>query len=125
MQDHAPTSDYERIGGASAVRDVVSRFYQLVLGDDRLAGFFTGVDMSGLKRHQAQLISQVLGGPVGYEGRELRAAHVGMGIRPSDYAAVVHHLVTALREANVPPDVISRVVEALAVTQPDVVTAED
>ena len=125
MQDHAPPSDYERIGGAPAVRAVVNRFYQLVLHDDRLAGFFTGVDMSRLKRHQAQMISQVMGGPVAYEGRELRSAHVDLGIRPSDFAAVVDHLVTALREAGAPPDVVGRVLEALSVTEPDVVTRED
>jgi hemoglobin len=124
-QDRAPTTDYDRIGGAPTVRDVVNRFYQLVLDDDRLAGFFTRADMSRLKRHQAQLISQVMGGPVGYEGRELQSAHVDLAIRPSDFAAVVHHLVTALQDAGAPPDVVSRVVEALAVTQPDVVTAKD
>lgn len=124
-QHQTPTTDYDRIGGAPTVRDVVNRFYQRVLDDERLAGFFVGTDMSRLKRHQAQLISQVMGGPVVYDGRELHSAHVDLAIRPSDFAAVVHHLVAALQEAGAPPDVVSRVVEALAVTQPDVVTAED
>lgn len=124
MQQRSPASDYDRIGGASAIRDVVNRFYELVLGDERLAGFFATVDMSRLKRHQAQLISQVMGGPVTYEGRELRAAHDGLAIRSSDFTAVVQHLVTALTEAGAPLDVVNRVVDALAASEPDVVTAE-
>ncbi|MBO0829492.1 MAG: group 1 truncated hemoglobin [Streptosporangiales bacterium] len=124
-QERAPASDYDRVGGAPAIRAVVNRFYELVLGDDRLAPFFAGIDMSRLKRHQAQLISQVMGGPVDYEGQELRAAHADLGIRPSDFAAVVEHLVKALEEAGAPPDVVSHVVDALAASQSDVVTAED
>ena len=31
--------------------------------------------MVRLKRHQVALVSQVMGGPVAYEGRDLRAAH--------------------------------------------------
>lgn len=120
-----PASDYERIGGAPAVRQVVQRFYDRVLADEDLAGFFTGVDMTGLKRHQAQMISHVLGGPVAYEGRELRAAHAGMAIEPGHFAAVVDHLVAALDEAGAPPDVVSRVVTALAGTEQDVVTVAE
>lgn len=123
-QERAPASDYDRIGGASAIRDVVNRFYELVLADERLAGFFAGVEMTGLKRHQAQLISQVMGGPVTYEGRELRAAHARLAIRRSDFTAVVQHLVTALKEVGAPLDVVSRVVDVLAASEPDVVTAE-
>lgn len=120
-----PTSDYERIGGGAAVRSVVQSFYESVLEDPELAGIFVGVDMNKLKRHQVQLISHVLGGPVEYEGRDLRVAHAGLSIRPSQFAAVVAHLVAALREADVPTDVVERVVAALAGSEPDVVTAGD
>jgi hemoglobin len=64
-------SDYQRIGGGAAVRAVVDRFYELVLGDPRLATFFADSNMPQLKRHQVLLISQVLGGPASYDGREL------------------------------------------------------
>lgn len=123
--DPVPTSDYERIGGAPAVRSVVQSFYESVLADPDLAGMFVDVDMSRLKRHQVQLISHVLGGPVEYEGRDLRVAHEGLAIRPRHFAAVVAHLVAALREADVPADVVDRVVAALAGSERDVVTVRD
>jgi hemoglobin len=127
MTEHAPetnlTSDYERIGGNAAVSAVVTRFYELVLADPQLAPFFESVDMPRLKRHQVLLISQVLGGPAEYGGRELREAHAGMRITSAHFEAVVTHLVTALEEAGVESDVIKRVGVALGATQEDIVTA--
>lgn len=116
-------SDYERIGGGAAVRGVVDLFYERVLADGRLSAMFTDVDMTALKRHQVQLISHVLGGPVEYEGRDLRAAHAGLAISSAQFAAVVDHLVAVLREAAVPADVLDRVVQTLAATERDIVTA--
>lgn len=118
----APTrSDYDLVGGGPAVRQVVERFYQLVLGDPALAPMFTGVDMPRLKRHQALLVSQVMGGPAEYDGRELHEAHAGLGITDEHFDHVVEHLVASLQEAGVPGDVIGRVGEALGGTRGDVV----
>jgi hemoglobin len=114
-------SDYEAVGGGPAVAAVVDRFYGLVLDDDRLRAYFDGVEMVRLKRHQVALVSQVMGGPVEYSGRDLRAAHQGKGISSDDFGAVAGHLVTALTEAGVEPAIIDRTVTAVAGTQPDIV----
>ena len=114
-------SDYEAVGGGAAVAAVVDRFYGLVLDDDRLRAYFDGVEMVRLKRHQVALVSQVMGGPVEYSGRDLRAAHQGKGISADDFGAVAGHLVTALTEAGVEPAIIDRTVTAVAGTQPDIV----
>ena len=116
-------SDYEAVGSGPAIAAVVDRFYELVLGDDRLRGFFDGVEIVRLKRHQVMLVSQVMGGPVGYAGRDLRVAHEGMGISREDFAAVAGHLVTALSEAGVEPAIIDRVVAAVGGTEPEIVGA--
>jgi hemoglobin len=117
------TSDYERIGGGDAVRQVVGRFYELVLADPELADYFVGSDLVRLKRHQALLISQVLGGPAEYDGRALGAAHRGMGISSEDFGRVVVHLVSALREARVAEDIIGRVGDVLGGTKAEIVEA--
>lgn len=114
-------SDYSAVGGGPAIAAVVDRFYQLVLGDDRLRGYFDGVEMVRLKRHQVALVSQVMGGPVSYEGRDLREAHVGMNISSEDFGAVAGHLVAALTEAGVGSDIIDRVVTTIAGTEADIV----
>lgn len=115
------TSDYERIGGGPAVRGVVDRFYELVLGDETLAPFFEGVDMPALRRHQTLFVSQVLGGPADYDGRALNVAHQPLGITDAAFDSVVGHLVAAMQEAGVPEDVLGRAGAAVQGTRPDVV----
>lgn len=117
-------SDYDAVGGGAAVSAVVDRFYQLVTGDPQLASYFDGVDLPALKRHQVFLVSQVMGGPVEYSGRELGEAHARLHIGGADFEAVVEHLVAALKEFDVPQEIIDRVVTALAATRPDIVTAD-
>jgi hemoglobin len=122
-KQHDELSDYERIGGATAVKAVVDRFYELIMDDEQLAGFFQNTEMTQLKRHQVLLISQVLGGPASYDGRDLQQAHAGMDIGRPDYLKVVSYLVQTMVEAGVEPAIIGRVGEALAATEQDVVTA--
>jgi hemoglobin len=117
-------SDYDLIGGGRAVSAVVDRFYELVLADPQLAPFFTNTDMSRLKRHQVLLVSQVLGGPAEYAGRDLREAHAGLKASDDDFDRVVTHLVAALQEAGVPADVIERVGAALGPTREQIVEVE-
>ncbi len=116
-------SDYDRVGGGPAIRAVVDRFYELVLGDERLASYFRGTDVAQLKRHQVLLISQVLGGPASYDGRDLREAHDGLQITRDAYDQVVAYLAQALQEAGVEQEIIARVGDVLAATQRDVVAA--
>lgn len=116
-------SDYERIGGGPAVKAVVDRFYELILADEQLVGFFEGADIVRLKRHQVLLISQVLGGPASYDGRDLREAHESLDISRDDYLKVVSYLVQTMVEVGAPPDVIGRVGEALSATEQDVVSS--
>lgn len=116
-------SDYDRVGGGAAIRSVVDRFYELVLGDPRLAVYFTDTDLPRLKRHQVLLVSQVLGGPANYEGRDLREAHAGLDISHVDFGLVVGYLAQALSEAGVDDEIIARVGATLASTQADVVAS--
>lgn len=116
-------SDYDLVGGGPAVAAVVGSFYERVLGDDRLAPHFVGVDLPRLKRHQVLLVSQVMGGPAEYDGRDLQTAHQHLQITDGDFGAVVEHLVASFEEFSVPGDVVGRVVTALGATKPDVVNA--
>lgn len=116
-------SDYAAVGGGAAVASVVDLFYQSVLADPRLVGYFADSDLTRLKRHQVQLVSQVMGGPVSYEGPDLAAAHRNRGITSEDFGLVVAHLIKALEAHSVPADITDRVVQALGAAQDDIVTA--
>ncbi len=121
--DRPHPSHYERIGGGPAIRTVVDRFYRLVLDDEELRPYFE-VDMARLKRHQAALLTQVLGGPAGYQGRDLGKAHAGLAITGAHYRKVVNYLTGVLWITQVPSDVISDVAGVLASAEAQIVGAD-
>jgi hemoglobin len=114
-------SDYEAVGGGPAVSAVVNDFYERVLRDPKLSHYFEGVDLPRLKRHQVLLVTQVLGGPNGYDGRPLGEAHEGLGITSDEFSTVVGHLAAAMTDAGVPDDIIARAGAAVVATEPDIV----
>lgn len=118
-----PGSDFERVGGTPAVIAVVDEFYDRVVSDPELEVFFRTVDLTNLRRHQVQLISQVLGGPVTYDGSDLKVAHADLAIEPQHFQRVATHLVATLQSAEVDADIIERVGGVLAAAEPDIVTA--
>jgi hemoglobin len=119
----APGSFYEAVGGSGALREAVDRFYARILADPSLNARFEGVDLARLKRHQALLLAQVLGGPADYDGRSLADAHAGMDISLGEYTRVGEHLTGVLGELGVGDDVMAAVSSTLAAVQPDIVPA--
>lgn len=107
-------SDYELVGGKSAVEALVDRLYQLLLGDERLAGHFADADLAQLKGHQVQMVTQLLGGPATFDRRNLRLAYARMGLGCAEHEDVRSYFVQVLVEAGLKPAVIGRVRDALA-----------
>lgn len=95
---------YERLGGRDAIASVVDDFYDRLLDDDRVAGFFEDVDMTRQRAHQTQFLSTVTGGPVEYDGAEMHEAHDHLDITDEDYDVVGTHLGEALADAGVPEE---------------------
>nr|MDT0657675.1 group 1 truncated hemoglobin [Micromonospora sp. DSM 115978] len=116
-------SYYERIGGAGTVRVAVGSFYDRVLADPELAGYFSAVDMVGQRRHLSSMVAVVLGGPDGYRGRGLAEAHQPLNIPGEHYARVGEHLTATLADLGVPGDVLAYVGETLARVRDQVVGA--
>lgn len=105
---------YEQIGGVDALRAAVEQFYQRLLADEHLAPYFAGVDLHRLKRHQALLLGQVLGGPVAYDDLSaLTRAHAGMSISADAYGRVTGHLFAVLIGLRVPAPIIRHVLGTL------------
>ncbi|MFC6770626.1 group I truncated hemoglobin [Halorubrum pallidum] len=114
-------SIYESIGGREAVEAVVSDFYDRVFDDPVLEPYFEGADREALYAHQVQFISAVAGGPVSYEGADMRAAHEGMGITEEAFGRVSTYLGEALRENGVDGENVEAILEAVGALEPDVV----
>ncbi|USZ72883.1 group I truncated hemoglobin [Natronosalvus halobius] len=105
---------YTKIGGRKAVESVVSDFYDKVLADDQLAGYFDGYDLEELYAHQVQFISSVAGGPVTYTGADMREAHADLDLDPADFDAVAAYLETALFDNGVDEDHVEAILAAVA-----------
>jgi hemoglobin len=121
--DGPRAAHYERIGGGGAVKVAVDRFYDRVLADPDLAGYFTTVDMEAQRRHMVLMLTTVLGGPDNYTGRGLAEAHQPLNIPAEDYAKVGEHLTTTLRQLDVPADIVTDVQAVLAQVQDQVVAS--
>lgn len=118
----SPTATlYDTLGGSQPLKLAVDRFYVAVTQDPELAHYFEGRDLARVKRHQVLLLSQVLGAPAGYVGRELGEVHRGMGITGDDYDRVAGHLVRTLRDLDVAENVVSAVEGVVRGVRPDIV----
>jgi hemoglobin len=116
---------YEGLGQEVGIRTAVDEFYRRVLADPHLTPYFEGIDLPRLRRHQTALLSQVTGGPVGYDGRALAEGHAGLRITPADFDRVVGHLVATLTDLGVSADDIADVGAALVAHRDDIVTAAE
>jgi hemoglobin len=117
------TSIYDAIGGAPAVDTAVTDFYLRVLADPQLAPFFAAKDMERLKAHQRKFLAAALGGPQLYAGRDMSAAHAGLGITDADFDAVVGHLAATLGSLGVPPETIAEIASALVPLRTEIVSS--
>ena len=112
---------YDRIGGKDAVAATVDALYARILADPLLAPWFAGTDMRRQTAHMRAFVAAALGGPAIYAGRDMAAAHRGLGITDAAFDAVVGHLVAALGGLGVPGEVIGEIGAALAPLREQVV----
>jgi hemoglobin len=117
------TSIYEQIGGREAVSAAVDIFYARVVGDPVLAPYFTRTDIRRQKAHMRAFLAVALGGPEIYRGRDMGAAHAGLGVTDEAFNRVVGHLVATLVELSVPSELIDAIGAKLAPLRAVVVQA--
>ncbi len=118
------TTIYDEIGGAPAVDAVVEAFYQRLLADPDLLGYFEGRDMARLKSHQRALVTVALGGTSEeYNGRMMHPAHAGLAITHEAFDRVLDHLAATLAEAGVPFVATAKILAILQPLRTDVVQA--
>jgi hemoglobin len=112
---------YQRLGGRPAIVAVVNDFVGNVARDRRINGFFANTDIPRLKRLLVQQICAASGGPCTYEGRSMREAHRGLGVRNRDFDALVQDLVISLNKFNVGPREQRELLGTLGQLRPQIV----
>ena len=95
---------YERLGGTDAVKAAVDIFYDKMMADDRVRGFFDSTDMDRQRRRQMSFLVFAFGGPNNYDGQNMRDAHEKLwakGLNDSHVDVVIEHLGGTLKELGV------------------------
>jgi len=120
------TSIYEKIGGEPAMNAAVDLFYRKVLSDDRVNGFFDGIDMENQAAKQKAFLTMATGGPNNYTGKELREGHKnikdkeGNGINDEHVTIIIQHAGAALQELGVGEGEIGEIAALLETTRSDI-----
>lgn len=100
---------YNRIGGEAAVDKAVDIFYDKVIADERIAGFFENLDMVAQASKQKKFLTMAFGGPNTYNGSDMRTAHAHLGLNEVHFNAVVENLAGTLKDLGVADSDIAEV----------------
>src|SRR2546423_4534124 len=93
---------YEQLGGKPAVDAAVDIFYTKVLADNRINHYFAAVDMKKQIGKQKAFLTMVFGGPVSYDGMDMRKGHSHLpGLNDEHFNAVVENLGQTLTELGI------------------------
>jgi hemoglobin len=122
----AKESLYNQLGGKKGITKVVDDFVGNVANDGRINKFFadTAKDPKRLASFKGKLVDQICqasGGPCKYKGKDMKAAHKGMGISSDDFGALVEDLVKALDDNHVSADAKNALLGALGPMKGDIV----
>jgi hemoglobin len=113
---------FERVGGVMVVRKIVTDFYDRVLDSPVVRHHFAKVSMPRLIDHQAQFISQLLGGPIRISDETLQHAHARLRITPEEFEEVGRILRETLEEAGWASEDIAFVMGEVRRHEPLIVT---
>jgi hemoglobin len=117
---------YDRLGGQKAITAVVDEFVARVAADTRINAFFgaTASDPARLKKFKGNLVDQICqasGGPCKYKGKDMKSAHMGMGVSGAHFDALVEDLIGALDRFKVGAQEKDQLLGALGPMKADIV----
>ncbi|MDA9982009.1 group 1 truncated hemoglobin [Gammaproteobacteria bacterium] len=92
---------FDKLGGFSAVSNIVMEFYGQVLDSDIVGDFFENTDMGKQIDHQTKFISSLMGGPASYTNEQLRKVHSHLHISPEHFKEILVLLDRALEKNGV------------------------
>lgn len=112
---------FERYGGFSVVRKVVSDFYDRVLESDA-AHHFATVEMRALIDHQTAFISSLMGGPgTNYTDEALGRIHARLDITDAEFDQTLAILGETLEDHGFEPEDVAHLAGKFADRRPVIV----
>lgn len=98
---------FERLGGASKLREIIDSFIDRVFEDRMIGFFFRNADRARIKEMEYQLAAEFLGADVKYTGRPLAKAHANHPIMGGHFARRRQILKETLEAFHVPEEIKS------------------
>jgi hemoglobin len=120
----APKTLFDRLGGKDAIAAVVDSFIKNASADPAIKKLFaktTGPKLDHLKQVLIEQICEASGGPCKYSGKDMKAAHKGMGLTEAHWDAFVNDFTLALDENKVGEKEKSEVFAMIAPMHDDIV----
>ncbi|MEM1007824.1 MAG: group 1 truncated hemoglobin [Myxococcota bacterium] len=100
------STPFERLGGETKLRVILSAFLDRVVHDMIIGFFFQNIDRAQLLEREFELASQHLGGPHRYQGRPLEKVHQPHRINTGQFHRRLWLLEQTLQRHQVDPDII-------------------
>jgi hemoglobin len=121
---------WDRLGGEAGVAKVVDDFVNTA-GKDPKVNFWrdptftpSKEQIAEVKKQLVAFVSKAAGGPLKYEGKDMKEAHKGMKITDDEFNAAAAHLKAALEKNGVKADDVKAVLGAVEGTRKDIVEAK-
>ncbi|KAL4427204.1 hypothetical protein ABPG74_013408 [Tetrahymena malaccensis] len=115
---------FERIGGEKGVLQIVNRFYDRILMDQRIKKFFQGVDMNRLRNINHQFLLYCVKGATSYTGKSMKEAHMHLGLNDTHFNLVKDHLLQAMKDCSKDPLSLIEVGGAIEALRNDIVSVK-
>lgn len=112
---------FAKYGKMNGIFAVVSLFYQNMLSDPDLKGFFEGVDVERLKGHQTKVVAHLMGAPLSFDPAHLKVVHSRLGITGAHFDAALGHLYRSLLQAGVESEDAKTIVSKFGAFREDIV----
>lgn len=126
QQEIAPgkTTLWERLGGETAVKKVVTEIILRAVEDPKV-NFLRNktIKFDPIKSEQQLVawISDKTGGPIKYSGKDMKTAHAGMKITDDEFTALAAIIQDVLKKYKVSDDDLKAVMDAINATRKDIV----
>jgi hemoglobin len=113
---------YNAFGGKAGLSALMDDFVDRLVVDSRTKPFFEHADLDNLKTQLTDQLCALSGGPCQYNGRDMKTAHEGMGVRTSHFNALVEVLQESMDAKKIPFTVQNRMLALLAPMHRDIIT---
>ena len=118
---------WDRLGGDKGVAKIVDDFVATAAKDPKVNFDRNGkyklddAAVAHLKQMLIEQFSSLGGGPLKYEGKDMKTVHKGMGITAAEFTATAGHLKAALEQNSVKKDDVDAVMKAVGDMRKDIV----